>query len=168
MPLRCSACSKVIHELTEEGDVSEEVGTPHDDGLQAGSGEGNIEFAVDEGAVIIGEGGGGEEIELVAAGYAKAVNDDVALAALITLYCVDAHLSQGLNIVSLQCLTDERYLMAIGDDDSNSFLRIEVVGSKVVNALKKVGHERCLSLQRVVLASRSHCREWKEQHAPRL
>ena len=148
--------------------MAEEVGTAHDDGLQAGSGEGNIEFAVDEGAVIIGEGGGGEEVELVAVGYAKAIDDNVTLAALIALYGVDAHLSQGLNIVLLQSQTDERYLMTIGDDDSNSFLRIEVVGSKVVDALKKVGHERCLSLQRVVLASRSHCREWKEQHAPRL
>ena len=148
--------------------MAEEVGTAHDDGLQAGSGEGNIEFAVDEGAVIIGEGGGGEEVELVAVSYAKAIDDNVTLAALITLYGVDAHLSQGLNIVLLQSQTDERYLMTIGDDDSNSFLRIEVVGSKVVDALKKVGHERCLSLQRVVLASRSHFLEWKEQHAPRL
>lgn len=76
----------VVYEGLEDGGLGENDGIAHDDLTLAGTSEGDIETAVDEGSADrIKEGGRGEELQLVFMAHGEAVDDDVALRALIAL-----------------------------------------------------------------------------------
>ena len=59
----------------------------YDEELLASTGNGNIQFAVDEFAFYFHEIG--KNVQFVSAGDGGAVDDDVFLTALIALHCVD-------------------------------------------------------------------------------
>ena len=97
-----------------------------DNDLAAGTGQGDVQLAVDELAVVVGEGGGSQEVELVAVADGEIADDDIALAALIALYCVDGHLLQLLLEGGWQGLADQGYLAAVEHDDADGLRGVEM------------------------------------------
>ena len=74
----------VVEEGTEDGCMGQEVGVADDDFFFACPGERHIETTVDERTCEgVGEGGGGEELQLVLIPRRETIDNDVALRALI-------------------------------------------------------------------------------------
>ena len=83
----------LLDELAEEGILTEHTGAACHKHLASGTGQGHVQFAVDQMAVLH-KRVGGKEVQLVLAGDGEAVDDDIALRALIALHGVDADVEQ--------------------------------------------------------------------------
>ena len=84
-----SPCLHIVEQAGKEGIEAEGGFMTGEDELAPCAGEGHIELAVHF-TTLLSHTVGGQEIELVTVGDGEAVDDDVALAPLITLDGVDA------------------------------------------------------------------------------
>ena len=100
----------------EEGIERQDLFIPGHQQLFAGSGHGDIEFAVDRFAIRL-ETVGGKEVELVGLLDGEAVDDDITLTALVTLHRIDGDIHKGRNIQPFYLPADHRYLVTVGNDD---------------------------------------------------
>ena len=110
----------IVYEAAEGDVVAEEWGMAHQNEVLAGPGHGHIELAVDDGTIawvhvfIVGEEG-----KLVLLLCRETVDDDITLAALVTLDGVDADVVQHRYMVGIDGLTDGRDLIAVRHNDTH-------------------------------------------------
>ena len=108
--------------------------------LAAGAREGYVEFSVHDTAVFV-ETVGRKEVELIALLDGERIDDDVALRALVTLHGVDADSFQQRITELFKLFTDHRNLVAVGHDDAERSVCIEVLTIETADALRQQSHE---------------------------
>ena len=156
LPRACTMCLPchcgLLDECAEDGVLAEQVAVADEECLLARAGEGYVEFAVDEGAVIF-EALAGEEVELVLALHGEAVDDDVALAALVAFHGVYGQGGEEVGgegtggKAAFYGAAHGGYLVAVGDYDAEGFFGGEWSAGarvKVVDRHCDVGYEFCL------------------------
>ena len=133
-----------LDKLSENGVLVKYGGAARHKQLLAGTGHGDIEFTVDGASVLI-EAVGTEEVELIRVADGERVDDNVALRALIAFDGVDADIEKLGNSQLSYLTTNHSNLVAIGHDDANSLCRIETLSVLTINATKEVGNKAGLS-----------------------
>ena len=111
--------------------------------LFPGSGNGDIQLAVDDGSVFH-KAVAGKKIELPDVLDGETVDDDITLTALIALHGVDADLFQFRNAQLFDAFAHHGYLVAIGYDDAHRLLGIKPVAVETVDAAKHIHYDFCL------------------------
>ena len=111
-----------------------------EDELLAGTGEGDVEFAVDEMAALL-EGIGSQKRELVLSLDGERIDDDIALRPLVALHSIDADVFKFWQSQLFYLLTYQGYLVAIGHDDAHCLIGIESLSVEAMDASYHVGHD---------------------------
>lgn len=134
-----------LHQFPIDFILAEQVGIAGDEELLAGAGEGNVQFAVYQ--LAVGLGGDGEDVQLIGLAHGGAVDDDVALAALVTFYGVDGDGLSATDVQGGQFVGNHGYLVAEGYDDAYSSGGIKgdvILLAKLVDSLYQSGGYVCL------------------------
>ncbi len=135
----------VVEQLTEEGHAAQQLGIAGEDELATGACQCHVQLSVYECAVVVGERGGGEELQLGGLADRKRVDDDVALRALIAFYSVDADVEQLGQVQFCYFTTYEGYLVAVGHDNADASIGIEAITAYLaIEATQYVGYQGSL------------------------
>ncbi len=89
-----------------------------------GSGDGDVQLAVDDGSVFH-KTVAGKEVELPDVLDGETVDDDITLTALIALHGIDADLLQFRNAQLFDAFAHHGYLVAVRYDDAHRLLGIK-------------------------------------------
>ena len=108
--------------------------------LATGTREGYVEFSVYDASVFV-EAVGRKEVKLVALLDSERIDDDVALRALVALHRVDADALQQRITELFKLFADHRNLVAVGHDDAERGVGIEVLTVETADALRQQRHE---------------------------
>ena len=82
-PLQC-----LVYQTTIYGVFSQQVSIAGDEELLTSASKCHVQLSIHELPVCMG--GDREDVQLIRLAYRGAINDDVALAPLVSLYCVDS------------------------------------------------------------------------------
>ena len=108
--------------------------------MATGAREGYVEFSVYDTTVFV-EAVGREEVELIALLNRERIDDDVALRALVAFHGIDADALQQRIIEFLKLFADHGDLVAVGHDDAERGVGIEVLTIETADALRQQCHE---------------------------
>ena len=113
----------VLHQLAEGGVVGQQLRVAHQGELEPCTGHGHVELAVYPRPFLF-EGVAAEEVELPALLDGETIYDVVPLAALESLYSIDADIVQLADAVLVNGIADGRNLVAVGYDDAYALLSV--------------------------------------------
>ena len=88
---------------------------------------GHIELRIND-DTIFDKVVGSKELELIAMLYSKAIDDDISLATLITLYCINGDIMELRYTMTVYGVSHCSYLVAIWYNHTYSGLRREGIG----------------------------------------